>query len=257
MDHGAIHLPINPKVEGGQTILPFAHGLTSRHPASFSSDIASIAINDPPRAPRRHIHLYPYSSGHSAYDTYDSEPRALVPWPQWPSRTPRCQRRSSESPLATLYLSPHHKKHKSEISFTKKFEKSAPMRSKARPPPPPPTSPLQPPHQAMNTTNKNPSIRRMRPRPHIHRLLRLPRRTPLHEQLHEAARHTIRARRSTRGMVCPTNRAPARTRAKSQSRTGPGGVYEGVVGVTRARAVVETEGDGEEGGEDTWTYGEG
>ncbi|EMT71880.1 hypothetical protein FOC4_g10001472 [Fusarium odoratissimum] len=61
-------------------------------------------------------------------------PRALVPWPQWPSRTPRCQRRSSESPLATLYLSPHHKKHKSEISSIKKSEKNVPMRSKARTP---------------------------------------------------------------------------------------------------------------------------
>ena len=97
----------------------------------------------------------------------------------------------------------------------------------------------------------------MRPRPHIHRLLRLPRRTPLHEQLHEAPRHTIRTRRGTRGVVRPTNRAPARTRAKSQSRTGPGGVYAGVVGTAGARAAVETEGDGAEGGEDTRTYGEG
>lgn len=140
MDHGAIHLPINPKSEGGQAILPFAHGLTSQDPASFSSDIASIAIKDPPRTSRRRINLSPNSSGYSFYDNYDSEPRALVPWPQWPSRTPRCQRRSSESPLATLYLSPHHKKHKSEISSIKKSEKNAPMRSKARPPPPPPTN---------------------------------------------------------------------------------------------------------------------
>lgn len=58
-------------------------------------------------------------------------------------------------------------------------------------------------------------------------------------------------------MVRPTNRAPAGTRAKSQSRAGAGGVYEGVVGIARARAVVEAEGDGAEGGEDTWTYGEG
>ncbi|KAF4341783.1 cytochrome c oxidase biogenesis [Fusarium beomiforme] len=57
----------------------------------------------------------------------------------------------------------------------------------------------------------NPSIRRMRSRTHIHRLLRLPRRTPLHEQLHEAARHTIRPRRGTRGMVRLTNRAPEGT----------------------------------------------
>ncbi|RBQ65642.1 hypothetical protein FVER14953_03560 [Fusarium verticillioides] len=162
-----------------------------------------------------------------------------------PSRNPLPLSASQEAQVRDIFYQKVRKECADEIKGT----------SPQSPLPQPPTSP---PNYNFNirplTTS---SIRRMRPRPHIHRLLRLPRRTPLHEQLHEAARHTIRTRRGTRGVVRPTNGAPARTRAKSQSSTGPGGVYAGVVGIARARAAVEAEGDGAEGGEDTWTYGEG
>jgi hypothetical protein len=101
------------------------------------------------------------------------------------------------------------------------------------------------------------SLRRMRPQPHIHRLLCLPRRTPRHEQLHETARHTNRPRRSPRGVVCPKDRAPAGARAQGQSRACTGGLHARVVGSTRARSAVEAEGDGAARGEDTRTHGKG
>ncbi|RKK74452.1 hypothetical protein BFJ69_g8558 [Fusarium oxysporum] len=65
--------------------------------------------------------------------------------------------------------------------FYQKVRKECADEIKGTSPPPPPTSTPDYKYQAMNTTNKAPSIRRMRPRPHIHRLLRLSRRTPLHE----------------------------------------------------------------------------
>lgn len=98
----------------------------------------------------------------------------------------------------------------------------------------------------MGITN---SIRRLRPRPDVHGLIRLPRRAPRDEWLHDPARHTGGARRRERGMVRHARRAPAAARAKGQGGGRAGGVHEGVVGFTRGGEAVETEGDGEERGE--------
>lgn len=97
----------------------------------------------------------------------------------------------------------------------------------------------------------------MRSRSDLYSIIRLPSRTPRHEQLHEDSRHTSSARRSTRGVVCPTDRATEGEGEKSESRPSSRRLYARVVGVAGAREVVETEGDGEEGGEDTWTCSEG
>ena len=114
------------------SFLPLNHGLTSQQPASSSSDVAPVAFSTIQRRPSRR-HTYDSSAPVSSPRIpFDPSPALDTQWPQWPPRTPQCHKRSSVSHLETLYLYLRRKKHKSEISFTKKSERNAPMRLKVR-----------------------------------------------------------------------------------------------------------------------------